>query len=311
MQKIIAIVGPTASGKTGLSIELAKRLGAEIVSADSMQIYREMNIGTAKPSLGERQGIRHHLLGHMSVEDSYSVVAYAEDAKVVLQDLARRGIVPIICGGTGLYMDHLLMNTNFFEISVPEQIRENLQKEAEKVGLETIYERLKEVDPILAKKLHPNDSKRVIRGLEVYEATGKPLSAFQRESIRPSDYEVLYIGLNFADRNKLYARINQRVDLMMEMGLEAEVRGLLENKKLSATARAAIGYKELMDAIENEESIETAVELIKQKSRNYAKRQLTWFKKNSEIHWFNADECEKDQLMDQVHKLAVSFLKGC
>ncbi len=311
MQKMIAIVGPTASGKTGLSIALAKRIGAEIVSADSMQIYDQMNIGTAKPSPEEQEGVIHHLIGHISVEDSYNVVSFVQDAKAVLKDLNCRGIVPIICGGTGLYIDHLLRNTNFFEISVPEAIREKYQKEAESYGSEFLHHQLKEVDPILAGKLHPNDVKRIIRGLEVYETTGKPLSAFQKESQRASAYQVLYIGLNYKDRSRLYEQIDQRVDLMVESGLEDEVRSLLKNKKLSATARAAIGYKELMDAIENNESIEDAVELIKQKSRNYAKRQLTWFKKNSEIHWFNVDEYERNQLIDRVYDLALSFLKGC
>ncbi len=309
MQKIIAVVGPTASGKTGLSVELAKRLGAEILSADSMQIYDRMNIGTAKPSEEERQGIRHHLMGHVPVEESYSVVSYVEDATKVLDDLQSRNITPIICGGTGLYVDHLLNNTDFFDISVSEEVRTKYQKMADEEGTEKLYEALRKVDPELAEKLHPNDHKRVIRGLEVFEATGKTLSAYQKESIRPSMYQVLYIGLNYDDRDLLYKRINKRVDLMMEAGLEQEVRALM-NGKLSATARAAIGYKELIDSIEKGESLDSAVDLIKQKSRNYAKRQLTWFKKNTEIHWFYVDQLTKEELIEQAYALALNFLKG-
>ncbi len=310
MQNIIAVVGPTASGKTGLSINLAKHFGGEIVSADSMQIYREMNIGTAKPSLDERQGIVHHLMGHLGVEETYNVASYVRDAQKVLKDLEQRGILPILCGGTGLYIDHLLNDTEFFEIPLDSAVRKRYQQMALEDGNEALYELLKKQDPILAKNLHPNDSKRIIRGLEVLEITGRCLSDFQRESRRESPYRVLYIGLNYKDRSLLYERINRRVDLMIEEGLLDEVRRLMKDYCLSDTARAAIGYKELIDCFIAGSDVDTAVELIKQKSRNYAKRQLTWFHRNPAIHWLYGDEMSPEELLANAVKLAEEFLKG-
>lgn len=310
MQNIIAVVGPTASGKTGLSINLAKHLGGEIVSADSMQIYREMNIGTAKPSLDERQGIAHHLMGHLGVEETYNVASYVRDAQTVLKELEQRGALPILCGGTGLYVDHLLNDTEFFEIPLDFAVRKRYQQMALEDGNEALYELLKKRDPILAANLHPNDSKRIIRGLEVLETTGRRLSDFQRESRRESPYRVLYIGLNYKDRSLLYERINRRVDLMIQDGLLDEVRGLMKNYHLSDTARAAIGYKELIDCFESGSDLNTAIELIKQKSRNYAKRQLTWFHRNPAIHWLYGDEMSPQELLTNAVKLAEEFLKG-
>ncbi len=309
MQKIIAIVGPTASGKTAISLAIAKKFGGEIISADSMQIYREMNIGTAKPSLEERAGIPHHLMGHISVEAVYNVAEYANEARLILDEMDARGCLPIICGGTGLYMDHLLSNTEFFEIPLDEKIRLTYQEMAHQRGNDAVYALLKERDPQLAAHLHPNDSKRVIRGLEVLEITGKRLSELQQESIRESPYEVLYIGLNYHDRQKLYERINLRVDLMIQNGLLDEIEILMKDYNLSATARAAIGYKELMDAIEAGEPITSAIELIKQKSRNYAKRQITWFGKNQKIHWFYRDEMSDEQMLENAFALVDAFLE--
>lgn len=310
MQNVIAIIGPTASGKTALSVALAKHFNTEIISADSMQIYREMEIGTAKPSLEERQGVLHHLMGHVSVEESYNVATYVRDASVVLADMKERGALPIFCGGTGLYLDHLLNNTNFFDIPLDLAVRERYENIAKEQGKDAVYNLLMECDPILAKKLHPNDLKRIIRGLEVFEITGKKLSDFQKESQRESEYNVLYIGLNFKDRSLLYDRINRRVDLMIENGLISEVRGLIESFRLSETARAAIGYKELIDCIEADLSLDAAIDLIKQKSRNYAKRQLTWFGRNSAVHWFYRDEMNDQELLDQSVSLIEEFLNG-
>ena len=310
MQKIIAVVGPTASGKTGLSIALAQRFGGEILSADSMQIYHQMNIGTAKPSMEERNGIPHHLMGHISVEDTYNVASYVEDARGVLEGMKERNCLPILCGGTGLYVDHLLGNTDFFDIPVDEKVRQKYQKMAEEQGNEVLFSLLQERDPALAAHLHLNDSKRIIRGLEVLETTGRRLSEFQAESIRQSPYEVLYIGLNFKERSLLYDRINRRVDQMMEQGLLQEVLTLAKEYRLSNTARAAIGYKEILDALECGGEISAAVELVKQKSRNYAKRQLTWFHKNKAIHWFYGDEQAEDMLLQDACALVEDFLKG-
>lgn len=310
MQKVIAVVGPTASGKTGLSVALAAHFGCEVVSADSMQIYREMNIGTAKPSMDERLGVPHHLIGHVSVNDTYSVVSYVTDAGFVLADLERRGVVPVLCGGTGLYIDHLLGNTDFFDIPLKETAREKYQNMAKEQGTEALYCLLTDIDPDLAAKLHPNDEKRVIRGLEVYESTGRKLSELQAESKRESPYDVLWIGLNYHDRGLLYDRINRRVDLMVENGLLEEINHLMKNHQLSSTARAAIGYKEIIDAIEADGNIEQALELVKQKSRNYAKRQLTWFGRNKEVHWFYRDELTDEELLKRAIDMCTAFLKG-
>ncbi len=310
MQKIIAVVGPTASGKTGLSVALAAHFGGEVVSADSMQIYREMSIGTAKPSMEERLGVPHHLMGHVSVEETYNVATYVQDAKLVLEDLAQRCCVPILCGGTGLYIDHLLGNTDFFDIPLQASVREKYQKIAAEQGGEAVYTLLKQKDPALAAKLHPNDEKRVIRGLEVLESTGRRLSELQQESKRSTPYQVLWLGLNFRDRSLLYDRINLRVDMMRDNGLLDEIRGLMRDYKLSATARAAIGYKEVIDAIECGGSIEQALELVKQKSRNYAKRQLTWFGRNKDVRWFYRDELSDEELLSRAIEECTAFLKG-
>lgn len=309
-QKLIAVVGPTASGKTGLSVALASHFNAEILSADSMQIYREMQIGTAKPTLEERRGVPHHLMGHVGVEETYNVAGYVQDARAVLDEMDRRNCLPVLCGGTGLYLDHLLSNTEFFDIPVPEAIRKKYQTMAKESGSEALYALLTERDPVLAEKLHPHDEKRIIRGLEVLDSTGRKLSDFQKESHRESPYEVLWIGLNFRDRSKLYERINLRVDQMERDGLLDEVRHLMTHYHLSPTARAAIGYKEIIDAIECEGSISEALDLVKQKSRNYAKRQLTWFGRNKEIRWFYRDECSEAELLSQAMEYCETFLKG-
>ena len=310
MQKIIAIVGPTASGKTDLSVAVASHFKGEIISADSMQIYREMNIGTAKPSKEEQKGIPHHLMGHVSVEDTYNVSSFVQDAGDVLNHLKKEGSLPVICGGTGLYIDHLLGNTDFFDIPLNEAVRVKYQEMAKRDGNEVLYQLLKEKDPVLAEKLHFNDTKRVIRGLEVLEITGKRLSEFQQQSHREAPYRVLWIGLNYRNRQILYDRINLRVDLMIEKGLMEEIHYLTKHHRLSSTARAAIGYKEIIDAVECGGSIEAAVELVKQKSRNYAKRQLTWFGKSPQIHWFYRDELTNEALREQVFKVVSEFLEG-
>lgn len=310
MQKIIAIVGPTASGKTALSIALAKHFCGEIISADSMQIYREMQIGTAKPDMAERDGVLHHLMGHVSVEESYNVAEYTAAARRVLSGLEERKVLPIICGGTGLYISHLLEATDFFDIPIDQKVREHYQKYGDENGNEALYILLKKVDPELAAHLHPNDSKRIIRGLEVFETTGKKLSDFQKESRRETPYDVLYIGLNYRDRSLLYQRIDKRVDLMIENGLEQEVRSLLSAYTLSETSCAAIGYKELIDAIEGKTTISEGVELIKKKSRNYAKRQLSWFRRNEQILWFYPDQTDFDRILLESIQLIEDFLKG-
>lgn len=310
MQKVVAVIGPTASGKTGLSIAIAKKFGGEVVSADSMQIYQQMNIGTAKPSMEERDGVVHHLMGHVSVEKTYNVASYAEDARKVLEDLQKRGCLPVLCGGTGLYVDHLLGNTDFFDIPIKEEVRQKYREMAKNLGNEALFALLQVRDPALASHLHCNDTKRIIRGLEVLETTGRRLSEFQADSVRQSPYEVLYIGLNYKNRDLLYERINRRVDLMMEHGLLQEVLRLDKEYTLSATARAAIGYKEILDTLESGGDLSAAVSLIKQKSRNYAKRQLTWFRKNKNVHWFYPDEQLGDEMLRNIYSLIEEFTEG-
>ena len=209
-----------------------------------------------------------------------------------------------------MYLDHLLDNTDFFDIPIDMETRQKYESMAAERGNAFIYDLLFQSDPILAEKLHPNDTKRIIRGLEVLEITGKRLSDFQKESRRKSSFDVLYIGLNYRDRSKLYDRINLRVDLMVEQGLLSEVRQLKDNYQLSETARAAIGYKELLDCMDDDSCIECAIDLIKQKSRNYAKRQQTWFGRNQKIHWFYRDEMSNDEILSRSIHLAEEFLKG-
>lgn len=290
--KIVAVVGPTASGKTGLAIELAKRFNGEVVSADSMQIYSELSIGTAKPSEEEKQGILHHLMGFLSVNENYSVADYVDDAKKAVADIVSREKIPILCGGTGLYVDSFLQNTQFEEIQSDPTVREKLLRLAEEEGKEQFFERLVRVDPKLAEKLHYNNIGRVLRALEVYELTGKTMSELQEEShSTPSPYDVCYIGVSFDDREKLYDRIEQRVEAMLNEGVLEEARFLFEHAN-TTTAAQAIGYKEFFPYFRGEISLSEAVEMLKKETRHYAKRQLTWFRRNKEIHWLYRDQYE-------------------
>lgn len=288
MNKIIVICGPTASGKTALSIRVAKEFDAEIVSADSMQIYKEMNIGTAKPDLIERSGIAHHMMDIVSVTEDYNVSRYVSEATLCIDDILSRGKNVVLVGGTGLYIDSLVDNTNFFEFENDEDYRMELSRIADLHGGEKLVEMLRAVDPDSALRLHPNDTKRLIRALEVYKVTGKTLTQLHIESKRNRKYQPVFLGINYTDRDVLYDRINKRVDIMLENGFIAEAKGLL-NLELSSTARAAIGYSDIFDYINGLQSFDQAVENIKKKSRNYAKRQITWFRKNKEIFWLYPD----------------------
>lgn len=292
-EEIIVICGPTSSGKTSLAVEIAKRINAQIVSADSMQIYKEMNIGTAKPSEHERQGIVHHMMDVVSVTEEYNVSRYVTEASACIDSIIKSGDRVILAGGTGLYIDSLINNVNFFEIRNDYEYRAELLSCADKEGSLYLHEMLREIDAESAKRLHPNDLKRVIRALEVYRVTGKTIGEIQRESVRERRYRPIIIGLDYQSRDALYERINRRVYLMIENGLLDEAKGLLKYD-LSATARAAIGYREMFDCIDGKISLDEAAALICRKTRNYAKRQLTWFRKNSEINWLYPDLCEND-----------------
>ena len=291
MKDIICICGPTASGKTGLSVALAKKLDAEIVSCDSMQIYRGMDIGTAKPDAAEMAGVPHHLLDVADPGEDFSVGRYVKLADAAIADIRSRGKTAIVCGGTGLYMDSLVKGETFAAPSRPAQ-REYVEHIAEEKGMQFLYDMLRDADPDTAEKLHVSDRKRIVRAMEVFLITGMPLSYHNAQSkLRPPKYDPLWIGLSCRNRQKLYARVDARVDEMMAQGLETEVRMLLDRGVDPATtAMQAIGYKELAAALRGECTVAQAVDRIKQASRRYAKRQLTWFRRNEAVHWLLADE---------------------
>ena len=307
---LIAVIGPTASGKTGLAVEIAKKFGGEVVSADSMQIYSELTVGTAKPTEKEMEGVPHHLIGHKSIDEEYSVVDYVEEAKNVITDIFNRGKLPVLCGGTGLYVDSLLSNTEFSEIKSDPDVRKKLYDFAEENGNEALFEKLKEIDPETAAKTHANNLIRVVRAMEVYEVTGKTMSEHQKDSHPiPSIYDVCYIGTNFADRDKLYARIEQRIDEMLEEGVEEEARFLFEHNG-TCTAAQAIGYKEFYPYFRGKMSREEAISVLKKETRHYAKRQITWFRRNDKINWLFRDEfSEKKDLSEAAFEIIERFLE--
>ncbi|MBE7031749.1 MAG: tRNA (adenosine(37)-N6)-dimethylallyltransferase MiaA [Ruminococcaceae bacterium] len=304
--KIIAVAGPTASGKTALAVEIAKAVNGEIVSCDSMQIYKGLSIGTAKPDEDEMQGIPHHMLDFVEPERRYSVADFVCDARRCIDDILSRGKVPVIAGGTGLYMDSVLNNISFADFDSDPNFREEMQALADSKGNDAVYALLQETDPEAAEKIHPNNVRRVIRALEVCKVTGKTFTQVNLESVRDAVYDALIIGIDM-DRERLYERINLRVDIMLEKGLLEEVKGLWE-KGVGAdtTAMQAIGYKELVEYFEGRCSLGEAVEKIKMESRRYAKRQLTWFRRNPSIAWFDAGE---DGFYEKVFEKCFTFLK--
>lgn len=278
--KIYAVVGPTASGKSALALELAKRHGGEIISCDSMQIYKRMNIGTAKPTAEELSQVRHHLIDVAEPDTSFSCEEYAALASAAIEDCVRRGKLPIICGGTGLYLDSLLRGGNSAPACDTSAIRAELTERAEKEGIEKIYAELMRVDPESAAAIHPNNAKRVIRALEIYLSCGIPKSELDRRSREvESKYDATVVGLTYSDRALLYSRIERRVDQMIAEGLVEETRALYDEGVFEAnkTAAQAIGYKELLGYVKGEETLENAVETLKTATRRYAKRQITWF----------------------------------
>ena len=286
MNKIICIAGPTASGKTALSIALAKELGGEIVSCDSMQIYKKMNIGTAKPSLTEQAGIVHHMLDVAEPWEDFSVSRYCEMATPIVDDIISRGKTAIVCGGTGLYMDSLIRGNDFAPFPAT-GVREALEARADAEGMEILLEELREIDPDAAARLHLADRKRIIRALEVYLETGQTITAHNlRTQSIPPRYDPVWFGLEDENRADLYARIDRRVEIMVEQGLIAEIQDLLsQGIPEKCTAMQAIGYKEFLAALKGECTIAQSIALVQQASRKYAKRQLTWFRRNPKIHW--------------------------
>lgn len=289
-QPLIAVVGPTASGKTAVGIALAKEYNGEVVSADSMQIYKGMDIATAKPTADEMQGIPHHLISELEPAASFSVAEYVKLAQQKISDIAGRGKQPILVGGTGLYVSSLIDNINFDNAVTDGSVRRRLTEEAAELGGEEMLERLRKVDPEAAEKIPAANLTRIIRALEVYEVTGIPFSRHKElNRMQEPLYNACMIGLTYKDRSILYEKINKRVDMMLENGLVEECRAVYENKKLG-TACQAIGYKEFIPYFENVKTKEECIDKIKQYSRNYAKRQLTWFRRDERIEWVEIAE---------------------
>ena len=306
-EKIVVVAGPTASGKTALGIALAKDFNGEIVSADSMQVYRGMDIGTAKASLAEREGIPHYMLDVAEPWEDYSVARYVEQAEACCRDILRRGKLPILVGGTGLYIDSLVSGRDFAAVDSDQGLREALAAEYDALGGEAMHRRLQELDPERAAILHPGDKRRIVRALEVYRLTGMTITEHDRQTrALPRRFDAAAIHLNFKNRAALYARIDRRVDMMVEQGLFREVEGLLAaGLSPESTAMQAIGYKEVVRSLQGEMGREEAVALIKQSSRRYAKRQLTWFNRDKEalpILW----EDEPD--FEYARRLSTEFL---
>ena len=286
-QKVIVICGPTASGKTALSIELAKKVNGEIVSCDSMQIYKEMDIGTAKPTVEEMQGIKHYMIGIISPNERYSVADYKKDAKKAIREILNKGKVPIVVGGTGLYIDSLIYEIEYQDIEFDKEYREHLEKEVKEKGLEELYNVAKEIDPEAIEKISKNDKKRILRILEIYHATGENKTEQERKSRQKEvEYDYKVYALNM-DREKLYDRINKRVDKMIEEGLIQEVEKIYKKYNDFPTAMQGLGYKEVVEYLEGKLTKEEMIEKIKQETRRYAKRQLTWFRKNKQTIWLD------------------------
>ena len=285
---VIVICGPTASGKTGLSIELAKQIQGEIVSCDSMQIYQDMNIGTAKPTVEEMQGIPHYLLDFVPPTQRYSVAEYKRDAKTAIKQIIQKGKVPIVVGGTGLYVDSLIYEIEYPEIAFDEAYRKQLEQQVKEQGLASLYEQAKQIDPDAIQKISKTDQKRILRVLEIYHATGKTKTEQERQSRQKEpDYDYHVYALSW-EREVLYKRINQRVDNMIEQGLIEEVKYILKKYKNFPTAMQGLGYKEVVAYLQGKTTKEEMIQTIKQETRRYAKRQLTWFRKNKQTIWLDA-----------------------
>ncbi|MBE6806414.1 MAG: tRNA (adenosine(37)-N6)-dimethylallyltransferase MiaA [Ruminococcaceae bacterium] len=305
------IAGPTASGKTALSIQLAKAIGGEVVSADSMQIYGGVAVGTARPTEEEMEGIPHHLMGFLPLDDKYSVARYQEDATAAFEAIYRRRKTPVMCGGTGLYIQSFMENRQLFEEESDPELRKRYQELADAEGNEVLLERLRLVDPETAGRLHVNDRNRIIRALEVYHTTGQTIAEQVKLSHSvPSPYTPCLFLLDFQDRQNLYDRINRRVDVMLEKGLLEEAKRVLATDP-DATVTQAIGYKEFLPYFRGEISLEEAADKLRQQTRRYAKRQLSWFHRMSGVHTLWVDACgSAEELVTQAISIYETFMKG-
>ena len=308
-KKIVVIIGPTAVGKTKYAIRIAQNLDGEILSADSMQVYEHMNIGSAKPTDEELATVRHHLIGEVDPLQEWSAAEYQKKAKIWIDEMFSRGKLPIICGGTGLYVNSLIYDMDFSTAKGDESLRKELQLLADTMGGQALHDRLTKVDPTAAERIHPNNIKKMIRAIEVVETAGKGIPAFDGVFQKSGDYDSIMIGLNI-DRQILYNRIEQRVDAMIEAGLVDEVRMLLAlGLTEDDNSMKGIGYKELIGFLQNEYSLEEAVKKIKQNSRNYAKRQMTWFRRYDNIKWFDlTDTVNFEQSVQEVTEYIQSKL---
>lgn len=307
MNPIICLAGPTASGKTALAVELAKELDGEVVSCDSMQVYRRMDIGTAKPTEAEMQGIPHHMIDVASPEEDYSVSRYCAQAAPIVEGIVARGKTAIIAGGTGLYMDSLIRGNDFAPFPST-GVRQRLEAQADAEGLEAMAAWLHAVDPEAAERIQ--DRKRLLRALEVYLETGETITEHNRRTQAiPPRFTPVWLGLDFADRQQLYDRIDLRVTKMLERGLLEEIRGLLDSGvPEKATAMQAIGYKEFVDALAGREPLEAAADQVRQSSRRYAKRQLTWFRRNKAIHWLIRDTGDTGrEILENARRIVSDF----
>lgn len=299
--KVIVICGPTASGKTALSIELAKKINGEIISSDSMQIYKYMDIGTAKPNKEEMQGIKHHLLDFVEPNQRYSVAEFKKDAEAAIEEILAKGKTPIVVGGTGLYVDSLIYGIEYQDIELDEKYRRELEERVLKEGLEKLYDEAKKIDPQAMEKISQNDKKRILRVLEIYKATGKNKTEQEIESRKNgAKYDYKVFAINW-DREKLYERINKRVDIMIEQGLIQEVEQLLKKYNEFPTAMQGLGYKEVVEYLHGITSKEEMIEKLKMETRRYAKRQITWFKKNKQTIWIEPKDLQR--ILDEVNLL--------
>lgn len=292
--KVIVIVGPTASGKTAVSIELAKKINGEIISADSMQIYKYMNIGTAKPTADEMQGVKHYMLDIVEPDETYNVAKYKKMAENAIEEILAKGKTPIIVGGTGLYINTLVNGIEFLEIEGDTQYRDSLIKKGYEEGAKVLHDELKKVDPESAEVIDANNIRRVARALEIYKVTGKTKTQLDIESRKEVKYDYIMFGLEWP-REELYSRIDQRVDIMVKSGLIEEVKWLIENYKVSSTAMQGLDYKEVVEYLNGDISYEEMVEKLKIETRHYAKRQLTWFRKDTRIKWVT-----KEKAVDEI-----------
>ena len=311
MNHIICIAGPTASGKTALAVEIAKELDGEVVSCDSMQVYKRMDIGTAKPTKEEMQGIVHHMIDVAEADEDFSVSRYCCMASPIVDDILARGKTAVIAGGTGLYMDSLIRG-NAFAPFPSTGVREKLEAQADREGMEAMLKWLQSIDPEAAGRLHLSDRKRILRALEVYLETGETITEHNRRTQAvPPRYSPLWLGLDFADRAELYRRIDTRVGLMLDMGLVEEIQNLLSSGiPEKCTAMQAIGYKEFVAALEGQCTIAQAADQVRQSSRHYAKRQLTWFRRNQGIHWLTRTTGEGGkEILEKARQVIRDFDK--